>query len=88
MREEDFILNKPRQYPRPRERRQTDETQQLHLTHLPPYSEITVQVRVLNKYYASEASERIYFITHESGISLHFALTRFIAILLNLALII
>ena len=68
MREQDFIINKPEQYPRPRERRSVDDgTVELHLKNLPPYSEITLQVRVLNKYYASRASNRISFTTKESS---------------------
>ena len=68
MREQDFIMNKPLQYPRSRERRQVDDGRVvLELENLPPYSEITIQIRILNKYYASRASNRISFTTRESG---------------------
>ena len=69
MRERDLILNKTTQYPRPREKRQVDEDRRVtfRLTHLPPYSDITVQIRVLNKYYAGPASDAVYFVTQEDG---------------------
>ena len=34
---------------------------------LPPISEVVLQVRVLNKYYAGHASNKIIFTTLESG---------------------
>ena len=67
MREEDLIVNAPKQYPRPREKRQAEDYLVFQLSHLPPYSDITVQVRILNKYYAGPASQAIYFTTKESG---------------------
>ena len=66
IREQDEIVNEPPYYPRPRIKRQTDEVV-IRLRHLPPNSQVVVQVRILNKYYAGPPSEQITFHTLEGG---------------------
>ena len=68
LREVDMIINQVKQYPRPRMKRQTNEERVRYLLkNLPPYSEIAVQIRVLNKYYVGPPSTPIYFRTLEAG---------------------
>jgi len=76
IREQDLIINDPLFYPRPRIKRQagngpgnTNEEEEnivrVKLLNLPPFSDVTVQVRVLNKYYAGPASPQIQLETKE-----------------------
>ncbi len=67
MREYDLILNETTQYPRPRYRRDTSELIIHELVNLPPYSEITIQIRVLNKYYAGKPSTPPTYLTTKEG---------------------
>ncbi len=68
MREVDYIINTVKQYPRPRMKRQVQyEDVEYFLTNLPPYSEICVQIRVLNKYYVGPPSSQVCFYTEEAG---------------------
>lgn len=64
MREKDLILNMSTPYPRPRVKRDI-ETVEYELTNLPPFAEISVQVRVLNKYYAGPPSTAVVITTLE-----------------------
>jgi len=64
MREKDLILNVTTPYPRPRVKRAATIIE-YELTNLPPYAEITVQIRVLNKYYAGAPSAPVIFTTLE-----------------------
>ena len=66
IREQDEIVNEPPYYPRPRIKRQTDEVV-IRLRHLPPNSQVVVQVRILNKYYAGPPSAQITFQTLEGS---------------------
>ena len=66
IREQDEIVNEPPYYPRPRIKRQTDDAV-IRLRHLPPNSQVVVQVRILNKYYAGPSSEQITFQTLEGS---------------------
>jgi len=77
--EEDYILQAPAMYPRPRVTRLLQfnarrkrrslpakgEPVQYTITHLPPNSEVMVQVRVLSKYYAGPPSNQLTFLTQE-----------------------
>ena len=67
MRETDYIVNQPKQYPRPRTKREAGDLVQYRLTNLPPFAEILLQVRVLNKYYVGPPSDAIKFTTQEGG---------------------
>lgn len=66
MREVDYIVNAPKQYPRPRNKRQL-ELETYTLQNLPPYADITIMLRVLNKYYVGPPSEPVYVKTREGG---------------------
>ena len=65
MREVDYIVNQPKQYPRPRTKRDAGELLEYRITNLPPYADILLQVRVLNKYYVGPPSAVINFKTQE-----------------------
>ena len=67
IREQDVIVNEPPYYPRPRIKRQADDTVTVRLRHLPPYSRVLVRVRVLNKYYAGPPSDVISLETLEGS---------------------
>ena len=67
MREVDYIINQVKQYPRPRMKRQADDLVRYTLKNLPPYSDIIVQIRVLNKYYVGPPSNQVIFKTMEAG---------------------
>ena len=64
IREQDVIFNEPPYYPRPRIKRDISQVT-ITVRHLPPNSQVTLQVRVLNKYYAGPPSEQIEFTTLE-----------------------
>ena len=76
LRQEDFIVNEPLQYPRPRimKRQATPPKYAITLTGLWPNSPIKAQVRVLNKYYAGPQSNQVTFTTPEGGQKLTFLL--------------
>lgn len=74
IREEDVIFNDPLQYPRPRVKRELPRVVEIKVNHLPPYSDITLQIRVLNKYYAGPPSPTIQFTTLEGGKQAHFVI--------------
>lgn len=65
IREQDVIINDPLQYPRPRVKRDLPENVKVTVKYLPPDSDVTLQVRVLNKYYAGPPSSVINFKTSE-----------------------
>ena len=65
IREQDEIINEPPYYPRPRIKRQSQVV--IRLRHLPPNSNVVVQVRILNKYYAGPPSAQITFQTMEGS---------------------
>jgi len=71
IREQDVILNESSIYPRPRMKRQAsyeydnNTMTQVTVRNLPPNCTLTLQVRVLTKYYAGPASSPIEFITPE-----------------------
>ena len=75
--EEDYIMNAPAMYPRPRVTRllqrkrrslpQTGDTIKYTVKHLPPNKNVKAQVRVLSKYYAGPPSNQITFMTEEGG---------------------
>ena len=67
MREVDYIINQVKQYPRPRMKRQAESIETYLLKNLPPYSDIVVQIRVLNKYYVGPPSDQVFFRTMEAG---------------------
>lgn len=76
MREQDFFFNDPVQYPRPRPRGvirfkrdvpPVGSEVSVKLTHLPAYTDVTIQVRVLNKYYVGPPSEIQTITTIEGG---------------------
>lgn len=73
VRRQDFIMNEPLQYPRPRIMKRDTSTvgkRMITLSGLPPNSPIKAIVRVLNKYYAGPPSNAITFTTPEGGMRL------------------
>ena len=78
MREYDLIMNETSSYPRPRpgvrskrdiEEQVIDQQDEEVVTHtlenLPAFSDVTVQIRVLNKYYAGLPGQQVQFVTKE-----------------------
>lgn len=64
IREQDFIINEPPFYPRPRVKRQLGPIKVNYtVKHLPPFTDVRLQIRVLNKYYAGPPSPPIHFRT-------------------------
>jgi uncharacterized protein YneF (UPF0154 family) len=70
-REQDVIVNESLIYPRPRMKRQAQipfdnrTMTQVTVSNLPPNSSVTIQIRVLTKYYAGPASTPIQVVTPE-----------------------
>jgi len=68
VREQDFIVNQPKQYPRARIKRSVNTGAVTYLlTHLPADTSVTLHVRVLTKYYVGPPSDVLEFRTKEGG---------------------
>ena len=67
VREQDFIVNQPKQYPRARIKRDVRSAVNYVLTNLPANTDVTLHVRVLAKYYVGPPSNVLEFATKEGG---------------------
>ena len=67
VREQDFVINEPKQYPRARIKRDASKVVTYTLTNLPAYMSVTLHVRVLTKYYVGPPSNMLEFDTVEGG---------------------
>ncbi|KAI0242502.1 Neuroglian [Lamellibrachia satsuma] len=65
VREQDFIVNQPKQYPRARIKRDVRSAVNYVLTNLPANTDVTLHVRVLTKYYVGPPSNVLEFATKE-----------------------